>query len=98
MDTLDDTAPFDRYHLGEELLDALGCAPSQVALAALGAHHHARPGDLKALGCGLVGLELVLGSCLLARHFDYSFSHKTPVGEKAPNLDRFGALTHGINP
>jgi len=99
VDALDDAASFHRDHLGEKLLDALGGTPSQVAFAALGAYHDARPGDPKALRSGLMGLQLILGGCLLAWHVYFSFSHKTPfglrLGGKAPNLDRFGAWTHG---
>jgi len=56
MDALDNTASLHWHHLGEQLFDALGCAPSQVAFATLGAHHHARPRDPEALGSRLVGL------------------------------------------
>ena len=48
MDALDNAASLDRDHFGEQLFDALGSAPSQVALTTLGAHYHTRPGDLKA--------------------------------------------------
>ena len=56
MDALDNAASLDRDHLGEQLFDTLGCAPSKVALATLCAHHHARPGYPKAFGSRLVGL------------------------------------------
>jgi hypothetical protein len=56
MDALDDAASLHRYHLGELLLDALGGAPSQMAFATLGTHHHACSRDPKALGSSFVGL------------------------------------------
>ena len=68
MDTLDNAAAFDRDHLGEQLLDALGCAAAQVAFTTLGAHNNTRPGDAEALRGRLVGLEFIFLSCLLARH------------------------------
>jgi hypothetical protein len=80
VDALDNAASLDRDHLAEQLLDAFGCAPSQVAFTTFGAYHHARPGDPEALGSRLVGLQFVLIGCLLARHVRYSFSHKTPCG------------------
>jgi len=80
MDALDNAASFDRDHLREQQLDALGGAASQVALATLGAHHHARPGDSEAFRGRLMGLKFIFCSCLLARHVCNSFSHKTPSG------------------
>jgi len=68
MDTLDNAASFDRDHLGEQLLDALGCAAAQVAFTTLGAHDDARPGDAEAFRGRLMGLEFVFSNCLLARH------------------------------
>ena len=97
MDALDNAASFDRDHLGEKLLDALGCAAAQVAFTTLGAHHDARPGDAEAFRGRLMGLELVFSSCLLARHLFISFSHKTPSGGgKSNRLVQLSRLSHGI--
>lgn len=68
MDTLNDAASFDRDHLGELLLDALGGAAAQVALATLSAHNDTRPSDTEAFRGRLMGLKFVFRGCLLARH------------------------------
>ena len=68
MDALYDTASLDGDHLGEELLGALGGAAAQMALAALGAHDDASPGDAETLRGRLMGLEFIFSRCLLARH------------------------------
>jgi hypothetical protein len=82
MDTLGDAASFYRDHLSKLLLDALGSAAAQVALATLGAHQNTRPGDAEAFRGRLMGLEFVFSNCLLARHVYNSFSHKTPGGQR----------------
>ena len=60
MDTLDNAASFDRDHLREQQLDALGGATAQVALATLGTHHYARPGDTETFRGRLMGLEFIV--------------------------------------
>jgi hypothetical protein len=56
MDTLSDAASLHRDHLGELLLDALGGAASQVALATLGAHQNPSPSHAEAFRGRLMGL------------------------------------------
>ncbi len=78
MNTLDDTASFDRDHLGELLFYPFGCSAAQVAFPTFGAHDHTRPGDAEAFRCRLMGFQFILRRSLLARHVNNSFSHKTP--------------------
>lgn len=87
MNTLNDTASLHRDHLGKLLFDAFRGSPAQVALATLGAYNDARSGDPEAFRSRLMGLQLIFGGCLLARHSKISFSHKTRGHRYEPHGD-----------
>lgn len=77
MDSFYDTTAFHRDHLGEKALGALGCTPAQVAFSTFRSYEDTCRSQAKTLGCGLVGLDLVLPFGLLARHLNTPYSQNS---------------------
>jgi len=57
LDALLDVLTLDGDHLSEQRFGAFWRAPTQVAFAAFGAHHHPGPTQAKTLRGGFMGLE-----------------------------------------